>query len=74
MKAQWWTTWKWATTTLVSFVSDCLEYFTTSADAMHCHSQLCKMALTGITEDNDDWEEESDIDDNSKDDNNSVFG
>ena len=32
---------------------------------MHHHLQLCELALASI--DDEDWEEESDIDDNSKD-------
>ena len=45
--------------------SHCMEYFTTSADAMCQHSQLCKPAPASINNDNDDWQEESDDDDNS---------
>ena len=32
----------------------CLEYFTTSADTMCHHSQLCKPAPAGIDDDDDD--------------------
>ena len=39
------------------------------------HSQLCKLVLAGIDDNNDDdWEEESNIDDNGKDNDNFVFG
>ena len=51
----------------------CLEYFTTSANAMHHHSQLCKPVPAGINNDNDNVEEESNINDNGKDDD-FVFG
>ena len=44
-----------------------LKYFTTSADTMHCHSQLCKWTSAGI-DDNNDQEEESNYDDSGKDD------
>ena len=37
--------------------SECLRYFTTSADTMHCHSQLSKWTLAGIDDDNDQEEE-----------------
>ena len=36
--------------------SQCTEYFTTSADTMCQHSQLCKPVPAN---DDDDWEEES---------------
>ena len=42
----------------------CMEYFTTRADAMWQHSQLCKLALAGINDNNDDWEKEFDLNDN----------
>ena len=47
--------------------SQCLKYFTTSANAMHHLSQLCKLTLAGI-DDNNDQEKESNSDDNSEDD------
>ena len=31
---------------------------------MYCHSQLCKPALVSVDNDDDEWEEESNIDDN----------
>ena len=34
--------------------SQCLKYFTTGANAMCHHSQLCKLAVMGINNDNDD--------------------
>ena len=48
--------------------SYCLEYFTTSTDAMHLHLQLCKLALAGIDdeEEEEDQEEESNIDGNGE--------
>ena len=51
----------------------CLEYFTTSTDTMHHHSQLCKPALAGIDED-DNQEEESNNNDNGKDNDDFAFG
>ena len=47
--------------------SQCLKYFTTSTDAMCHHSQLCKLAVGGINDDENDQEEESDTDDDGKD-------
>ena len=41
---------------------------------MCCHSQLCKLVLAGIGNDNNDWEEESNINDNGKDDDDFAFG
>ena len=35
----------------------CLKYFTASIDTMHHHSQLCKLALVGVDNDNDNQEE-----------------
>ena len=46
--------------------SQCLKYFTTSANTMHCHSQLCKWTSAGI-DDNDDQEEKSNSYDNAED-------
>ena len=40
----------------------CLDYFTTSADAMHQHAQLCKPMAAG--DDDDDDREEEDYEDN----------
>ena len=40
---------------------------------MHCHSQLCKLVL-GSVNDDDNWEEESNINDNGKDDDDFAFG
>ena len=37
--------------------SQCLRYFTTSADTMHCHLQLCKQTLAGINNNNDQEEQ-----------------
>ena len=54
--------------------SQCLVYFTTSANAMCHHSQLCKLAPAGINDDDNNWEEESNIDDNGKDDDDFAFG
>ena len=51
----------------------CLEYFTTSANTMCHHLQLCKPALASIN-DNDDQGEESHICDISEDDNDFMFG
>ena len=51
----------------------CLEYFTTSANAMYHHSQLCKPIVTSVNDNDNDWEEESNIDDNGEDDNDFVF-
>ena len=48
----------------------CLEYFTTSANTMCHHSQLCKLALASI---DNDQEEKSDIDDNVEDDDDFAF-
>ena len=39
---------------------------------MHHHSQLCKLVLDSVS--NDDQEEESNINDNGKDDEDFVFG
>ena len=50
----------------------CPEYFTTSADSLHFHSQLCMPVPAG--NDDDDQEEESDISDNGKDDDDFTFG
>ena len=48
--------------------SQCLNYYSTSTDAMHCHLQLCKPALAGVNDDDDDdQEEESNFNDNSED-------
>ena len=33
--------------------SQCLESFTTSTNAVHCHLQLCKLALAGVDDDDD---------------------
>ena len=41
-----------------------MEYFTSSADAMCQHSQLCKLAPAN--NDDDNQEEESNDDDNSR--------
>ena len=38
------------------------------------HSQLCKLVLAGIDDDNKNWEDKSDINDNGEDDNDFVFG
>ena len=48
MKAQWYTTPQTSHYHLGPICSQCLEYFTTSMDTMHHHSQLCKLALAGI--------------------------
>ena len=45
--------------------SQCIKYFTTSADAMQCHSQLCKLALAAVNDDNQ--EKESNSNDNGND-------
>ena len=45
--------------------SHCVEYFTMNTDAMHWHSQLCKLAPASISN-NDDWEEESVYNDSSR--------
>ena len=66
------TTFAPATTTWAWSVANASEYFTTSAKAMCHHSQLCKPALAGI-DDDDNWEEESDINDNDKDDDDFTF-
>ena len=42
--------------------SQCLKYFTTSADTMHHHSQLCKQALADVNDD-DNQVKESNSDD-----------
>ena len=53
----------------------CLDYFTTSADTINHYSQLCKQALAGIKEDDEeDQEGESDIDHKGEDDNDFMFG
>ena len=54
--------------------SQCLEYFTTSANTMFHHLQLCKPAPASVNDNDDDQEEESDIDDNGEDDNDFMFG
>ena len=38
--------------------SCCLNYITTSTDAMHCHNPLCKSTAAGGDDDDDDEEEE----------------
>ena len=43
--------------------SHCMDYFTTSTDAMCWHAQLCKLVAAGIND--DDQEEEFEDDDNS---------
>ena len=53
---------------LVLICGKCLEYLTTSDNAMCHHLQLCKPAMAGINDNNDNQEEESDIDDNGEDD------
>ena len=57
----------------------CLEYFTTSAETMCHHSQLCKLGPGSIDDDDDDdddnnQEEDSDVDDNGKNDDDFTFG
>ena len=37
--------------------SHCVKYFTMSADAMHQHSQLCKLAPASTDDDGDQQEE-----------------
>ena len=48
----------------------CLDYFTTSAGAMHWHAQLCKP--TAATDD-DDGREEEDYEDDDNDDKDYEF-
>ena len=53
----------------------CLKYFMTSTDTMCHHSQLCKLILAGVEEDNDeDQEAESNIDDNGEDNDEFTLG
>ena len=50
----------------------CLDYFTTSADVIHWHAQLCKPTAVGY-DDNDKEEENYEDDDNSNEDNELMF-
>ena len=66
MRVQWYHLWT-SHYHLGLVCSHCVEYFTTSTDTMHWHSQLCKPALPSISNDdnNDDQKKESVNDDNS---------
>ena len=51
----------------------CLNYFTTSADAMHWHTHLCKPRAAS-NDDDDRVEEDYEDDDNSNKDDEFMFG
>ena len=52
----------------------CLDYFTTSADAMHQHSQLCKPTAAGNDDDGrEDSPQDYEDDDNGDEDDEFVF-
>ena len=42
----------------------CLSYFTTNAEAMHCHAHGWKPETAGASDDDDDDREEEDYEDN----------
>ena len=42
--------------------SCCMEYFTTSVNAIHWHAQLCKQAPARVDDNDYDWEEDSNDD------------
>ena len=44
----------------------CLEYFTTNADAMCRHTQLCKPSATGDNDNNRDFEEDDNDDEDDE--------
>ena len=50
----------------------CVDYFTTSVDAIHQHTQLCKPMAVG-NDDNDRREEDYEDDDNGNEDYEFVF-
>ena len=46
----------------------CLDYFTTSADAMHWHAQLCKPMAAGNNDDDREKKDYEDDDNGNEDD------